>query len=269
MRNLYILLTLGLAFITSSCSSTLFYQVYKTSGTLNYNKNSNDFYYEDENCIVSYDLWSEEGNAGFQFYNKTDQIIYLDLSKSFFILNGIAYDYFQNRVFSNSTNLTSESSVRLTGVNYLNLIQSTSYSVVGTRGASTAIAEKDIIAIPAKTSKIISEFKITGERIRNCNLYQYPTKNQIKTDYFSRTDSPLVFSNRIVYRKMDSEEPIHFENEFYVSEITNYPSKEIILSVRDEFCGEKSMSRRNYNKEYAPDKFYVKYAKGKSTQLKH
>lgn len=256
-------------FFMSSCSSTLFYQVYKTSSSLQVSEEEDNLYYEDENCIVSYNLWSEEGNAGFQFYNKTEETIYLNLAKSFFVLNGIAYDYFQNRIFSNSTNLTSESGIQITGVNYFNLIQSHHYSVVGTKGSSTAIAEKDVIAIPSKTAKIVSEFRINESRIRNCDLYQFPTKNQIKTDSFSKENSPIVFSNRLVYRLENAEEEFNFENEFFVSEIANYPSDHILKSERVEFCGEKSMSSRRYNLEYAPNKFYIKYTKGKGSNLKH
>jgi len=38
----------------------------------------------------------------------------------------------------------------------------------------------------------------------------------------------------------ESAEPIQFENEFYVSEITNYPENEIVDSKYAEFCGEKA-----------------------------
>lgn len=221
-------------FFMSSCSSTLFYQVYKTSSSLQVSEEEDNLYYEDENCIVSYNLWSEEGNAGFQFYNKTEETIYLNLAKSFFVLNGIAYDYFKNRI-----------SFRLD------------------------IAEKDVIAIPSKTAKIVSEFRINESRIRNCDLYQFPTKNQIKTDSFSKENSPIVFSNRLVYRLENAEEEFNFENEFFVSEIANYPSDHILKSERVEFCGEKSMSSRRYNLEYAPNKFYIKYTKGKGSNLKH
>jgi len=59
-----------------------------------------------------------------------------------------------------------------------------------------------------------------------------------------KDDSPFVFSNRITYRVGDSVEPVQFENEFYVSEITNYPEKEIMDYDYDEFCGEKGMEKR-------------------------
>ena len=47
--------------------------------------------------------WDILGNIGFQFFNKTDKNIYLNLEESFFILNGISYNYYRNRVFTNST----------------------------------------------------------------------------------------------------------------------------------------------------------------------
>ncbi len=62
--------------------------------------NENSLIYEDDNCIVSYNLWAERGDIGFRCYNKTNSNIYVNLEESFFILNGIAHDYFKNRVYS-------------------------------------------------------------------------------------------------------------------------------------------------------------------------
>jgi hypothetical protein len=76
-----------------------------------------------------------------------------------------------------------------------------------------------------------------------------------------KDDSPYVFSNRIAYRVGESAEPVQFENEFYVSEITNYPEKEIVDKEYDEFCGEKSMERKSFFKIMAPDRFYIMYLK--------
>lgn len=76
-----------------------------------------------------------------------------------------------------------------------------------------------------------------------------------------KDESPFVFSNRITYRVGESAEPVQFENQFYVSEITNYPEKEIVKEEYDEFCGEKSEERYKFFKIKSPDRFYIMYLK--------
>ena len=39
--------------------------------------------YEDANCKISYNFWCEGGYSGFEFHNKTDQMIKIDLSECF------------------------------------------------------------------------------------------------------------------------------------------------------------------------------------------
>jgi len=63
----------------------------------------------------------------------------------------------------------------------------------------------------------------------------------------------------------DIENPIRFENEFFVSEITNYPQREIMESRLEEFCGQRSTTRKNFFKNVSPDKFYIRYSMGNDT----
>jgi hypothetical protein len=58
------------------------------------------------------------------------------------------------------------------------------------------------------------------------------------------------------------------ENEFCVSEVSNYPEGELLNSRNEEFCGQKGTRVVKYFKEGGPDKFYLKYFKVPDT-LKH
>lgn len=161
----------------SSCKST-FYQVVTTQSE-NLKTEQNALFFEDENCKVYYNLWSEGGNAGFFFHNKTDMTIYVNLAESFFVKNGMAYDYSLNRTFSSSTSqsVTVQSAVNVwgeykNGLPVLNsLVQSNKASNVENQGAvmpaffgesstkgkttttgkSVSIAEHPIVAIPSHT----------------------------------------------------------------------------------------------------------------------
>ena len=275
LKNLFFaaLITITLA----SCRTSSFYQVYKVTPDDKITLKENHLVYEDENCKVSYDLWDQGGNIGFAFQNKTDKNIFLNMEESFFILNGIASNYYQNRVFSNTT--SSGTSVSrganatrsVTGANYLDLILtnrlsvSGSVGVVSSAGHTVSYTEEKIVCIPGMTSKLVSEFSINQSLFRDCALLKYPTKKQIKSKSFAQSNSPLVFSNRIAYTVGQSNTTVKFANEFFATQITNYPESEITETKADEFCGQKSSIQSKNFKNVSPDKFYIKYTKGQDT----
>lgn len=280
MTNKNLLFIVIVAFAFTSCKSSFYYQVYKTEASQGMIDKGNKIAYEDENCIVSYNLWEDGGNMGFIFTNKTNKDIFLNLEQSYFILNDISYNYYQDRVFTSavssgvSKSNSATSSRTMVGLNYLNLFQANKASVsnnvgiVSSSGSSISYNEQKIVCIPSNTSKIINEYNITTSLIRDCNLLRYPSRNKIRTIHFSKNESPLVFSNRITYALEDSSKFIKFENEFYVTEITNYPEKELIEKKYDEFCGEKNVEKVGYFKNTSPYKFFIKYTK-ETEGLKH
>lgn len=268
----YLIVTLLTVLSLTSCMTT-YYQVYRATPSDRSMANKDGLVYEDENCEVTYNLWSHGGNMGFGFFNKTKENIYVNLDECFFVRNNVANDYYLDREFAQSTNVGSESShkkagsITLTGLNFLGLIQSkqgaaeVSESLMTSSGSSVLVKEKKIITIPPGTLKFISEYNINESLYRDCDLLKYPKRKQIRTLHFMKDDSPLVFSNRITYRVGESVEPVQFENEFYVTEITNYPKKEIVKEDYDEFCGEKTMERYNFIHIQSPDRFYIMYLK--------
>ena len=139
---------------------------------------------------------------------------------------------------------------------------SKSSGIISSKGYAISTNEEKIICIPSKTAKIISEYSINESLIRSCDLFKYPSKKQVKTISFQKNDSPFVFSNRISYCVGQNTNPIQFENEFYVMEITNYPEKEIMDLKTEDYCGQKSYVYKNYFKNVSPDKFYIKYSTG-------
>ena len=273
MKTNFYLIIIVLSVLTFSSCRTTFYQVYRAVPSDKSMDNKDALVFEDENCEVTYNLWSHGGSMGFGFFNKTKENIYLNLDKCFFVRNDVANDYYLEREFTQSSNIGSKSSRKkgastaLTGLNFLGLIQSNqaaaevSESLMTSSGSSISAKEKKIITIPPGTLKFISEYNINESLYRDCDLLKYPRRKQVKTLHFRKDDSPFVFSNRITYRVGELAEPVQFENQFYVSEITNYPEKEIVKEDYDEFCGEKSMEKYNNFKIKSPDRFYILYMK--------
>lgn len=250
-----------LALLLTSCAVTDYYQVYKTTpenGTVHKNK----ILFEDNNCSVYYDLWTDGGSVHFSIYNKTENDLTVHLNKTFFVLNGVAYEYFQNRTFSKLSN----NQKKITSFGYLfdwNDKDSEVVEVAGTKatGFSTSYIEKPEITIPPKTLINISEFNVTNKFYTDCELVKYPSRDNIKTLKFSRDNSPFIFYNLITYSS--KSDTLRLENKFYVSEITNYPSTEITTKIDTSDCGRKLSTPFHVFKNAAPDKFYIQYTRGR------
>lgn len=217
------LLFLSIVFLCS-CAENRFFQVYKTSPQ-NSSTVNNEIVFENQDCRATYDLWSEYGDSGFYFFNKTSNDMTIDLSKSFFVLNGIAHSYYQGRILADAI--------------------------------SVSYVEQPELTIPPLTKVKISEYKISNTRFTKCDFIEHPTKKEVQSLKFDMTNSPLVFYNTISYKTSDS--PLRMENKFYVSEITNLPASEMFQSVWKDECGKKWNAPTKVHKLYAPDKFYIEY----------
>jgi len=272
LKSFRVLLVIGVMAMLNSCATT-FYQVYEVNSNNKINFKKDALIYEDKNCSLTYNFWSNGGDIGFIFHNKTNKNIYINLQKSFFIVNGFANDYYKERIYTNSksTGISAANDVffskAMRGFNNSGLVQtnqiaaSKSTGAIATTGYSVTHNEQKEVCIPANTSKIISEYSIKDNVYRDCDLYRFPNKKQINTVTYSKAESPYVFGNRIIYFIENDEEEVQIDNEFYVSEITNYPEKEITESRPKEFCKEKSTTKYLFFKDVTPYKFYIKYSK--------
>ena len=264
-----------------SCTTT-YYQVYKAAPVDKTVKSlSNYLAYEDDNCIIAYRFWGNGGNIGFEFHNKTNKNIYLHLDECFFVSNGIAYNYYKDRIFTQSKSNTFSESATYGSVksftygksyynSWLNELEKISASVSiaatssksagnsSTTGSSVAYKEEKIVCIPSNASKYILEYKIKEDVYRECGYLRFPSVREITTKAFSKESSPLVFSNKIAY-SFENENIIRFETMFYIAEITNYPRSAMFKFIND-YC-EKQVVKDEVFKDPDPDKFYIMYSK--------
>lgn len=238
------LILVGLAVFSlmlSSCTTT-YYQVYRTVPSSNVKQDSNVLVYEDENCRISYDFWEQGGNAGFIFYNKTNENLYVNLGGTFFIRNGVAYDYYKNRVYTESLSAQASDKVGLKVA----------------KQSTVSINEKEVVCVPPHSMKSFKEYDVTNELFRSCELLLYPKMKQESVQEFSKSNSPLVFSNVISYVKADATSKT-IQTEFYVSQIANYPERKMTEYKADVFCGEKANFKKLYLKRGNANEFYFSY----------
>jgi hypothetical protein len=275
----YFLCLIATSILFSSCSVSNYYQVFDTEiDSPNMTTNNRNIVYEDDNCIISYYLWTENGNSSFSFYNKTDKMIYLDLSETFFIKNGVANDYYQNRVYSNSSNTYVKNSDAVISSLLLNNVSvgvSSSSTATTTNSHSVSNIEKSVICIPSKTMKIISGFNLQESLYNTCSINLYPNKKAIKEGknvnlFVDKSLSPLTFSNLISYSfDKDIKDVKRIENAFYVSKISclleddiTYP--EYMLNspcdTTNTFRQLNTHKRTYLNSDVAkPNSFYITY----------
>jgi len=266
--------------VISSCQPSTFYQLYNVEPSQKtIKKSESSFEYENKYCKISYNFWSVSGNVGFVFHNKTSKSITLNLDECFFVQNGFAEDYYQNRTFTNtkgsqiSQSNSLGASKQITGFNLAGYLQtngaSASNTATGTLKSENSISyeERPKITIPPSSSKYIRGFEINNNPVRDCDLIRYPKSKRNSSLNFSEKNSPLNFRNIICYTVEGKK--VTTKNQFYVSNITNYPSSSFYYYDNGEFCGEKSYTQEKFFKFYDLNKFYVKYSKIDGGYVKH
>ena len=291
------ILILAVTLILSSCAPTVFYQLYNTESS-NVEMNENRIIYENDDIKVVYDFWGNQGNSDFLIINKTDSNVFIDLNKSHLVKNGIAKTYFQNRTFSESSssslsvrNYYSSSYLNKSTNSFGNVYYSNGFGIANSqintsgnlstsssksksiiaKGFSVTYIEKDIICIPKNSAKIFNGFSLNTDIYRDCDLLRYPSRKSIESKKFDKENTPLNIKNIITYSfdENNSNSLKEIENNFWVSEISNYNSTEFYKVKYPEYCGEKSQYLKRYYLFYKPNRFYIKYSKGSSTELKH
>jgi hypothetical protein len=247
---------LAMPLLLFSCT-TAYYQVYTASpenGTIS----KDEVVFENDHCTVSYNLWSNGGDVGFTFFNKTDKDITLDLTKSFFVINGYSKEYFRNRSYSGSwMNGLSQSRIGDPYPYYY----SAPKVITGTAAASKSITfvEKPEITVPAGTKVQVAEYTVTDRRFVDCDLKKYPQPGTTEKLDFDRSGSPFVFYNLITYRTSQLEK--RFENRFHVSSIANFPSSAMFTTVDTSMCGRTLSTPEQVFRSTAPNTFYFQYLK--------
>ncbi len=280
MRTIVILFALSMTLIKNSCAPKVYYQVFEAEPVNeDIEKKESALIFDNEDCGIYYDFWGNEGDMGFRIENKTEQPLFVNLGKSYFVLNGRANDYFLNRVFTHSAGSSvsagqaASAGKSVSGLDAVGQLLSGSYSVAqsaaltNTEGYAVSIPEQEVICVPAGTSKRIAKFSLYGNKIRDCDLLLYPGRKEVSRLQFNKEDSPVVFENRLVYHLADGPDQ-QMNHRFYVSEIVNMPKNQLLETRKEEFCGEESLMEKTFFKETPANKFYIKYEKG-SEQWEH
>lgn len=267
------MMLLLLAFV--SCT-TLNYQVYEVNSS-NLIQKDNSMVFENEDCKVRYNLWAHNGSMSFVFENKTDKDIFIDMSQSFFIKNGEAFNFYLNRTFETRTfdainigyNYTVSSSLsvldnRSWWPNQYAVSSSHGYMANLKKGFSSGITikEPENICIPAKSYKVVEGYRIRPVFRKTCDKkLDYPNSVSVLANY-SESNSPLKFANRIAYSFEEGNKSLKFiENSFWLESVKNYSNKEAVEKIKKDVCKKEFAPKVKVFKIGGPNLFYVTYEK--------
>lgn len=253
----------------TSCTKT-YYQVYDVNSE-SLKQEDNSLVYENSDMKVMYNLWGENGRVGFILQNKTDKDLFVDMDKTFFILNGEANDYFKNREYSASManaayfdyslNKTYSASSGFWPTQYYVPMLSAFARVIKGRTTGITTKEKQIVCIPANAYKVISEYNVSPRFVKTCVRSKDFPRNTANVANYSESSSPVKFKNRIAYSfDSDCKNLQHVENSFYISGVTNYSNKAATEKVKEQTdCYSAQKRQRKYFKIGGPNKFYRTY----------
>lgn len=236
------LLALVMCFLTS-CATT-YYQVFSIKPENSSQTSNGSPIYTQDGLEFTYNFWGEYGNVRFIIYNSNDYDVIVDMTKSSFIRNNIAEDYYQGKQYETrvatgvyrsskdgvSVNVNKQAAAG-TLVNYMGRTYDVALSVGASVGANSEVGttvkrewhtavvttEPEIVRIPAKSAKAFCSFNINDTRVSSSRLWASDYYNPIK---FTKDTTPMEFRNRIcIYQ--ENGEPTYYDMNFYINEIGN------------------------------------------------
>lgn len=202
------------------------------------------FAYEDAIITIEYDFWSEAGKFFFTVTNNTDEDIWLDLSNSYFVNNGYAFDYYQARTY-----ITSSRDLSSTRLNSVTARTSES-------GTSIEYEEKPVVCIPARASKVFQEFEVSSSVFLECGFARDPSKRELSVREFNGYDSPRIIENRLTFKIGEIALPV--VNVFYVSSYQNISYNASVEYSKISNCNGTSRDVKVHRLS-ASNKFYITY----------
>ena len=271
MKKMVYYATTLLVLFTSCVTEKYYYQVYEVKSP-DVSQKENVLSYENPDCRIAYNLWSEGGNLSFLIHNKTDKNLYVVMARSFFILNGVANDYYTESSYShsvtNSAALTASKQLSvdrfLTDGYYwypsrLSRQLGTSVGMSTTETIETK--EAAFVCVPPKSAKFVRGFNLSDHIYKDCDnsSENYP-KSTSSVVLFTQGDTPLSFRNRIAYTfNEQSSEIKYIEHQFWLSSLQNYSEKTAISKQKIEECETKARKVQRSFTMYSPNKFYNRY----------
>lgn len=241
----------------SSCKSWYYQIATLSSNNASLDASSRMVFTEGDYSLV-YDFWTESGQVSFKFENNSDVDVYVDLKRSFFLINGVTYDYFQNRSWTQSQSSYNGATATVGGASfsYPGIKGSVSNSTGSSSASAVEYKEKEGVWVPAHTCRYFNEFTLLGSPYRECGFDRFPSHTTELN--FTEETSPYKYNN--VLKLVVGNEELTLNSSFYIRNLTNASENTIVFYDYPRNCkGDKMGYLVRYIKNGGPNKFYNKY----------
>lgn len=199
-KSLLAVIAISVTLLLPLVSCSTYYQICKVSSDLP-TSSLGAYEYRGEYCDITYNFYSNRGKFVFKIFNKTDEILYVDLTKSFFIKDNIAYDYFIKSASPNGYS----SEILLDGI------------VLGS-SIVPPVTAKPIILIPPHSSKIFTKYSIEDPYA--------DFKNCISVSVGDNGEKRLINNSFSVSKRIDTKEfPPYSPKNFWLLKEGTYPEE--------------------------------------------
>ena len=233
-----VVVAMAAGLMATSCAST--YQYVQILETRQYEnapqlcqERDGALVFQNEDCEVTYNLWSKGGDMSFDVYNRTGKILYVDLAKSFLIENGVACDYdWPNKSLAGSgTNVVAgqfeadkeEPALR----SKTSMMQQYKVPVQETTVVYNQYSrEQKLVAVPPHSHKRVFSHRIASTPYLSCDLPRYP--EETASVAFDSVTTPFSIANYVTYFLDGNTREEVVVNRFYVSAIKNYSEPSVV-----------------------------------------
>jgi len=250
MKTLLKISLFALFILMNACSPTYHYQVFNNKSL----DDKNIISFENEQIRLEYDLWAEDGQLEIHVLNKTEGPLFLDLSQSALIINGVAVPVYQDIELISET-----STLKGRSASYINWYGSPSYFKVASFSRALKIAPIVYLPNKATTISLLLPGQLTTKYISpEAKLKRGESKKSLA---FSKEKTPYSFRFNLGYSSnKDMKDMTHIDDEFWVESILVMRGKEFFGDVigRNSKTGYYDY-KFPYMKKNA---FYVKYQVG-------
>ena len=201
-----------------------------------------------------------------QIIKNTNEDIYIDLSRSFLIVNGMTFDYCRNRTYKSKTsgivnNLSSEKGNTADNRKSMTYVLDKDATSPDRYNYNIETTEKEGVWIPAHAARYFCEFYLLQDTYRRCGFPLNPSRKEKASIDFNEKDTPYAFENRLMIMVNGQEQRL--VNYFYINNITNLHESEAIEQgyIRDCF-GHPTEEKFKRCKYQASNRFYINYEYG-------
>lgn len=235
------------------------------------------------NLTFTYNFWEENGNAGFLITNNGEKDVYLDITESTFIKNGRAFDYYPEltkshkrsevnkrrsltrRIYKGTTDISAAVLYNFGNAGKASAAVTKEVGQIATVNfqethIENASVSKQLVCIPAGTSKYFTQFAVSYDLIRLYGIDRFPYKGTSGRS-FEIGESPIVIENRLcIYEDIarGNHTKHLISNKFYLSGFINIKERNAYKMYVPE-PNSISLPKYYMNTYRNPASFYINY----------